>query len=82
MNSELKKLAELLRKRLEIIADHEFRDNDPESHLKSLEEISVAIENEHDALGNSIDARLKHYLTNMSYEKALRHIEITLAIEI
>ena len=65
MNSELKKLAELLRKRLEIIADHEFRDNDPESHLKSLEEISVAIENEHDALGNSIDARLKHYLTNM-----------------
>ena len=75
MNSELKKLAELLRKRLEIIADHEFRDNDPEAHLKSLEEISVAIENEHDALGNSIDARLKHYLTNMSYEKALRHIE-------
>ena len=65
MNSELKKLAELLRKRLEIIADHEFRDNDPESHLKSLEEISVAIENEHKALGNSIDARLKHYLTNM-----------------
>ena len=62
MNSELKKLAELLRKRLEIIADHEFRDNDPESHLKSLEEISVAIENQHETLGNSIDARLKHYL--------------------
>ena len=61
MNSELKKLAELLRKRLEIIADHEFRDNDPESHLKSLEEISVAIENEHEALGNSIDARLVNH---------------------
>ena len=66
MNSELKKLAELLRKRLEIIADHEFRDNDPESHLKSLEEISVAIENQHETLGNSIDARLKHYLTKKS----------------
>ena len=82
MNSELKKLAELLRKRLEIIADHEFRDNDPESHLKSLEEISVAIENEHEALGNSIDARLKHYLTNMSYEKRSGTLRITLAIEI
>ncbi len=75
MNSELKILAELLRKRLEIIADHEFRDKDPESHLESLKEISMAIESEHETLRNSIDARLKHYLTNMSYEKALSHIE-------
>ena len=75
MNSELKKLAELLRKRLEIIADPEFRDKDPESHLVSLKEISVAIESEYETLRNSIDARLKHYLTNMSYEKALSHIE-------
>lgn len=75
MNSELKKLAELLRKRLEIIADHEFRDKDPGFHLKSLEEISLAIESEHETLRNSIDARLNHYLTNMSYEKALSHIE-------
>ena len=75
MNSELKILAELLRKRLEIIADHEFRDKDPESHLESLKEISMAIESEHEGMRNSIDARLKHYLTNMSYEKALSHIE-------
>ena len=75
MNSDLKILTELLRKRLEIIADHEFRDKDPESHLESLKEISMAIESEHEPLRNSIDARLKHYLTNMSYEKALRHIE-------
>ena len=75
MNSELKILTELLRKRLEIISDHEFRDKDPESHLESLKEISMAIESEHETLRNSIDARLKHYLTNMSYEKALSHIE-------
>ena len=47
MDSEFNKLAKLLRTRLKIIADHEFREKDPDSHLEVLKEISMAIENEY-----------------------------------
>ena len=38
MPDQFDKLKYLLRKRIEIIADHEFRDNDPDSHLNALKE--------------------------------------------
>ena len=75
MVNEFNKLAKLLRTRLKIIADHEFREKDPDSHLEALKEISMAIENEYNVLEKSLEPRLKHYLSNMSYEKALNHIE-------
>ena len=75
MNNELINLAKLLQERLQIIADHEFRDKDPNAHLESLKKVSEAIEDEHLSLKKTLDPRLRHYLTNMSYEKALKHIE-------
>ena len=44
MPDQFDKLKYLLRKRIEIIADHEFRDNDPESHLLAIKEISESNE--------------------------------------
>lgn len=75
MNNELINLAKLLKERLQIIADYEFRDKDPNAHLESLKKISEAIEDTHRSLKKTLDPRLRHYLTNMSYEKALKHIE-------
>ena len=62
MDNEFNKLAKLLRTRLKIIADHEFREKDPDSHLEALKEISMAIENEYNVLEKSLEPRLKHYL--------------------
>jgi len=75
MNNELINLAKLLKDRLQIIADHEFRDKDSNAHLESLKRISEAIEAKHQSLKKTLDPRLRHYLSNMSYEKALNHIE-------
>ncbi|MFL2479777.1 MAG: hypothetical protein ACJ0K4_09520 [Verrucomicrobiales bacterium] len=50
MPDQFDKLKHLLRKRIEIIADHEFRDNDPDSHLNALKEISESIEEHHHEL--------------------------------
>ena len=75
MNNELINLAKLLKERLQIIADYEFRDKDPNAHLESLKKISEAIEDKHRSLKKTLHPRLRHYLTNMSYEKALKHIE-------
>ena len=75
MNNELINLAKLLKERLQIIADYEFRDKDPNAHLESLQKISEAIEDKRRPLKKTLDPRLRHYLTNMSYEKALKHIE-------
>lgn len=75
MNNELINLAKLLKERLQIIADHEFRDKDPNAHLESLKKVSEAIEDKYRSLKKTLDPRLRHYLTNMSYEKALKHIE-------
>ena len=50
MNNELINLAKLLKERLQIIADYEFRDKDPNAHLESLKKISEAIEDKHQSL--------------------------------
>jgi hypothetical protein len=72
-------LAELLRKRLEIIADHSWRDRDPGSQLAALQEVSEKINEWAAAHRSSIDGRLRHYLDNASYQKALEHLESGLA---
>ena len=70
-DDQLETLRKLLAKRLSIIADHQFRDRDPAAHLQELKEVSEAIDafrEEHQTL---LDPRLRHYLTNASYQKAL-----------
>jgi hypothetical protein len=68
-------LAKLLQGRIAVIADHEFRDRDPEAHLEALKSVSGAIVAWHEAHRNEIDGNLDHFLTGASYQKALLYLE-------
>lgn len=67
-------LADLLRKRLAIIADHSLRDRDPAAHLQALQEVSEQISSWTAAHRRELDPQLRHFLTNCSFQKALDHI--------
>jgi hypothetical protein len=67
-------LKELLTRRLAIIADHSFRDRDPAAHLEALKKVSEEIAAHTAANLSTLDPKLRHYLTNCSYQKALDHI--------
>lgn len=70
-------LAQLLRKRLEVISDHAFRDRDPDAHLNALKEVSESIVALHATLRDDgqLTPRLEHFLANCSFDKALALIE-------
>ncbi len=68
-------LAKLLEARITVIADHEFRDRDPEAHLETLKRVSGAIVSWHEAHRGEIDGNLDHFLTGASYQKALLYLE-------
>lgn len=72
---EFTRLRDLLKQRLVIIADHEFRDRDPGKHLVALQTISDAITAEHRRIKNILPARLNHFLVQSSLMKALEYIE-------
>lgn len=72
MTSEL---IALLRRRVAIIADHAWRDRDSASHLQALQEVSEAITAWALANRATVDARMRHFLANSSYQKALAHLE-------
>ena len=67
-------LQTLLKHRNEVIADHAFRDRDPAAHLDALKDVSEKIAAYADAHQGEFDARLRHYLANSSYQKALDHL--------
>ena len=67
-------LSELLQRRLDVIADHSFRDRDPAAHLEALKTVSEEIATYHAEHASSFDAKLRHYLSNSSYQKALDHL--------
>ncbi len=75
MQTNFDKITRLLRRRLTIIADHDFRDRDPQSHLAALKEVSESIETEHQNLLGKIHPRLEHFLSGCSYDKALAFID-------
>ena len=75
MDKSLEPLALLLRKRITIIADHAFRDRDPQAHLEALKAIFQAIQREHGTHKGRIPPRLEHFLSGGSYDKALAFIE-------
>lgn len=70
----LNTLAELLEHRLIVIANHDLRTRNPAEQLRQLQEVSEAIVGAHAELSSQIDARLNHYLSQASYDKALAHI--------
>lgn len=75
MNVRLTRLAELLRRRLRVIADREFRERDPDAHLAVLRDASEALDEEYASLRGTLPARLNHFMQQASYQKALAFIE-------
>lgn len=72
---DLNLLAEALRERLTVIADHVHRDRDQAGHLQRLIDVSGRI----DALiaslpASELDPQFRHYLEKRSYDKALAWI--------
>ena len=68
-------LTTLLRRRVSIIADHAWRDRDAAEHLNALKDVSEKITAWTLAHRTSVDAQMRHYLANASYQKALAHLE-------
>jgi len=72
MTSEL---TTLLRRRISIITDHTWRDRDAAEHLEALKRVSEEISAWTLVHRSSVDAQLRHYLSNASFQKALAHLE-------
>ena len=68
-------LAEMLSRRLAIIADHEWRDRDPAAQLEALKQVSADINSWHAAHRGTLPARLEHFLQGASYSKALDFLQ-------
>ncbi len=68
-------LRNLLRERLSVIADVSLRESDPAAHLGELRRVSEALDAFREAHFSRLDGRLRHYLQNASYQKALDHID-------
>lgn len=65
----------LLENRRAVIADHAWRDRDAANHLAALQQISEALMAEHQRMRPQLPARLQHYLTQCSYDKAAAWIQ-------
>jgi len=69
-------LAEALRERLAVIADHAHRDRDQAAHLQRLIDVSGKIVGLINSLSaQELDPQFRHYLEKKSYDKALAWIE-------
>ncbi len=68
-------LAEALRDRLAVIADHQLREQNPEAQLARLKSASERIGQLRTKLPDDADPMLIHYLDRMSLSKALEFIE-------
>jgi hypothetical protein len=67
-------LAEALRDRLAVIADHKLRDQNPDAHLAKLKQTSERIEQLRKRVPPDADPMLVHYLGRMSLSKALEFV--------
>jgi len=66
-----KKLLTAVQARLDTVADHAFRDRDPQAHLVALKSAAATLDAEVANLPSSADPMLRHYLERQSYTKAL-----------
>ncbi|CAN5364409.1 hypothetical protein BH23VER1_BH23VER1_20790 [soil metagenome] len=71
---DLSELESLLRRRLEVIGDSAWRERDPDGQLAELTRVGTALLAQHAALQGQIPARLDHFLTRCSYDKALAFV--------
>lgn len=75
MDPAYEPLRQLLRRRLEVIADRDLRERDPAGQLRQLQAVSEAITAEQVRLRPQLPPRLNHYLSQASLQKALDWIE-------
>lgn len=71
----ISELTTLLRRRVAIIEDHDWRDRDSDAHLQALMQVSESISAWTTAHRTEVDAQMRHYLANASYQKALAYLE-------
>jgi hypothetical protein len=67
-------LAALLKRRLEIIADQSFKERDADAHLAALREVSEEIDAKYQTVKKDLPPRLRHFMEQASYSKALDFI--------
>ena len=72
---QLSELRDLLNHRLTVIGDKKMRDERPAEHLDELRKASEAITTWHQTHRAEVPARLNHYLTQSSFQKALEWID-------
>ncbi len=65
------RLHDAVKARLDIVANHEFRDHDGAGHLAALKSAAGKLDAEIANLPAGIDPTLRHYLERQSYTKAL-----------
>jgi len=70
----LKDLGDRLQERLDVIADTRLAKSDPATHLEKLKAASEAIFELQHQLEDQLPVRLKHFLEQSSYNKALAFI--------
>jgi hypothetical protein len=61
----------MLEERLRVIADREMREREAAAHLEMLKDVSLRLMAEQERLADVLPPRLKHFLTQASYSKAL-----------
>lgn len=61
--------------RLDIVADHGFRDRDPAAHLEALKAAAARLDALVANLPATTDPTLRHYLERQSYTKALAWLD-------
>ncbi len=65
-----KTLLEAVAKRLDVVADHAWRDRDPDGHLEGLKAAARRLEGLVANLPEDTDPVLRHFLERQSYTKA------------
>jgi hypothetical protein len=71
----LHELHAAVKARLDIVADHVFRDRDPAAHLEALKSAAARLDSLFANLPAEADPMLRHYLERQSYTKALAWLE-------
>lgn len=69
------KLRDAVKARLDLVADHAFRDRDPAAHLSALKSAAQRLDAEIAGLPSDADPTLRHYLERQSYTKALAWLD-------
>jgi hypothetical protein len=70
-----KSLHAAVKARLDIVADHAFRDRDAAAHLEALKSAAAQLDALVANLPPDTDPTLRHYLERQSYTKALAWLE-------